>query len=75
MKLSVRACTVGLVCAAQIGAIFDLRAATLPEAGPEQVGMSSQRLDQMTAVFKKAVDAGDSAGNLRAERLAVTSAR
>jgi CubicO group peptidase (beta-lactamase class C family) len=37
-------------------------AAPLPEAKPEDVGMSSQRLDRLAAVFKKAVDAGDMPG-------------
>jgi CubicO group peptidase (beta-lactamase class C family) len=62
MKLSVRACASGLVYAALLGASLDLSAAPLPEASPEQVGMSAQRLEQITAVFKKGVDAGDMPG-------------
>ena len=62
MKLSVRACALGLVCTALLGATFNLCAAPLPEAGPEQVGMSPQRLEQITAVFKRGVEAGDMPG-------------
>ena len=62
MRLSVRAYALGLVFATLLGTTTPARAAPLPEASPEQVGMSSQRLEQMTAVFKKAVDAGDLPG-------------
>ena len=39
-----------------------LRAAPLPEAKPEDVGMSSARLDRLTTAFTKAVEAGDMPG-------------
>jgi CubicO group peptidase (beta-lactamase class C family) len=39
-----------------------LGAAPLPEAKPEDVGMSSERLARLTAVFTKAVEAGDMPG-------------
>ena len=34
----------------------------LPEAKPEEVGMSSQRLEHMTAMIQRAVDSGDLPG-------------
>ena len=39
-----------------------LQAAPLPEAKPEDVGMSTQRLDRLTAAFTKAVEAGEMPG-------------
>ena len=39
-----------------------LRAAPLPEAKPEDVGMSSERLARLGAAFTKAVEAGDMPG-------------
>jgi CubicO group peptidase (beta-lactamase class C family) len=48
----------GLVTAACLAA----QAAPLPEAKPEDAGMSAQRLERVTDVMKRAVEAGDIAG-------------
>jgi CubicO group peptidase (beta-lactamase class C family) len=48
----------GLLAAACLAA----QAAPLPEARPEDVGMSPERLERVTAVMKRAVEAGDFAG-------------
>ena len=48
----------GLLAAAGLAA----QAAPLPEAKPEDVGMSTQRLERVTATMKRAVEAGDIAG-------------
>src|SRR5215471_17157247 len=61
MKLSIRAYLVGFAFTF-LPAATGVRAAPLPEASPEQVGMSSARLAQIADVFKKAVDAGDMPG-------------
>jgi len=39
-----------------------VRAAPLPEAEPDQVGMSAERLQRITTTFKKAIEAGDMPG-------------
>ncbi len=44
------------------GAAFTSHAAVLPEANPEDVGMSSQRLARIDATMRKAVDSGELPG-------------
>jgi len=39
-----------------------VRAAPLPEAEPDQVGMSAERLQRITTIFKKGIEAGDMPG-------------
>ena len=43
-------------------AALTARTASLPEAKPEEVGMSTVRLERMTALLQRAVDSGDLAG-------------
>jgi CubicO group peptidase (beta-lactamase class C family) len=43
-------------------AALTARTAPLPEAKPEEVGMSTVRLERMTALLQRAVDSGDLAG-------------
>lgn len=43
-------------------AALSARTAPLPEAKPEDVGMSSARLERMTALLQRAVDSGDLPG-------------
>jgi CubicO group peptidase (beta-lactamase class C family) len=62
MKLSIRACALAFALVSVLAAAGSLRAAPLPEASPEQVGMSAQRLAQIADVFRKGVDAGDMPG-------------
>lgn len=50
------------VALALAGAAFLLHAAPLPEAAPEEVGMSSQRLARLDAAMQKAVDSGELPG-------------
>jgi len=60
MKPYVRARS--LVLAAAVLLATAVRAAPLPEAEPDQVGMSAERLQRITTTFKKAIEAGDMPG-------------
>lgn len=51
-----------LVCLALLAPILDALAAPLPEAKPEDVGMSSQRLERMSNMIQQAVDSGEIPG-------------
>jgi len=62
MKLSIRACALAFASVSVLAAAGGLRAAPLPEATPEQVGMSAERLAYVAEVFKKGVAAGDMPG-------------
>ena len=62
MKLSIRPFAWAFAFVSALGAAGALRAAPLPEASPEQVGMSAERLAQIADVFKKGVAAGDMPG-------------
>ena len=52
----------GFVAALLTAVQLAAQGAPLPEAKPEDVGMSSQRLERVTALMKRAVDTGDIAG-------------
>jgi CubicO group peptidase (beta-lactamase class C family) len=62
MKLSARVYIWVFAVAGVLAVAGNPKAAPLPEASPDQAGMSAQRLDRLTATFKKAIDAGDMPG-------------
>ena len=64
MKTSARAYPAIILCAAALfgGIAPALSDGTLPSAAPEEVGLSAQRLDRMTAAMQRYVDNGELAG-------------
>ncbi|MCC7548065.1 MAG: beta-lactamase family protein [Burkholderiales bacterium] len=51
-----------LICLALLGPILNASAAPLPEARPEDVGLSSQRLERLGTMIQQAVDSGEIPG-------------
>ncbi len=51
-----------LVCLVLLAPILEALAAPLPEAKPEDVGLSSQRLERLGAMIQQAVDSGEIPG-------------